>query len=106
MSVISFSLFRNVSYFQETTFENESIQHPSHSSMKLSIDTLKIREGDLLFQDHFVEANNEVGIQEPSMENSEAQAASNELEIVKMLRVYPRGWVNLECIVVVGGIFE
>lgn len=74
--------------------------------MKLSIDTLKIREGDLLFQDHFVEANNEVGIQEPSMENSEAQAASNELEIVKMLRVYPRGWVNLECIVVVGGIFE
>lgn len=40
------------------------------------------------------------------MEDGEADYAANELEVVEMLRVYPRMGINLQGIIIVGGVFE
>ena len=76
-------------------------QHPGHSSVQLSIDALQVRQGHLLFEDHFVEADDEVGVEESSMEDAKTKAASDELEIVQMLWIHPGSWINLESVVVV-----
>lgn len=74
--------------------------------MQLRVDTLKVGESDLLAKNHLVEADNEVCIQEPTMEDTKSKASSDELEVVQMLRVNTRRRVDLQGIVVVGGVFE
>lgn len=55
--------------------------------MKFSIDGLEICECDLLLQDHLVETDDEVRIEEATVEDTETKTATNELEVVQMLRV-------------------
>lgn len=55
--------------------------------MQLCINTLQVRKRYFLFQNHFVEADDEVRIQEPTMEDTKAQASADELEVVQMLGV-------------------
>ena len=55
--------------------------------MQLRVDALEVRDDDLLAEHHLVERSDEVGIQEPAVENTEAQAPTDELEIVQVLRV-------------------
>ena len=74
--------------------------------MQLSIYTLQISQRDFLLQDHLVEGRDEVGIQEATVEDTQTQAATNELEVVQMFRVDTGCRVDLEGIVVVGGVFE
>lgn len=74
--------------------------------MKLRIHTLQIGQSDLLAKDHLVEADDEVCVQEPSMEDAQAEATANELEVVQMLRIDARRRVDLEGVVVVRGVFE
>ena len=40
------------------------------------------------------------------MENAQTKTPSDELEVVQMLGIDTRSWVDLEGIVVVGGVFE
>ena len=87
--------------------KNEAdVQHPGETAVKLSIDALEISQGDLLAKDHLIECGNEVRIQEAPVEDTKTQAATNELEVVEMLRIDSRGWIDLKGIVVVCGIFE
>jgi hypothetical protein len=76
-------------------------QHPGHATIQLSINTLQIRKCHLLVQNHLVEADNKVCVQEAPVEYTEAEAAADELEVVEMLRIDTRSRVNLEGIVVV-----
>ena len=62
-------------------------QHPGHTTMKLGIDTLEIGERNLLPQDHLVETDDEVGIEEASVEDGETEDTADELEVIEMLRV-------------------
>jgi len=79
---------------------------PSKSAVELGIDTLHVGQGDSLLQDHLVECTNEECIQEASVEDSQTNNTTNELEVSKMLGVDARVWVNLEGVVVVGRVFE
>jgi hypothetical protein len=74
--------------------------------VQFGIHTLQVRKSNLLFQYHLVETDNEVGIQETTMENTKTQAPTDELEIVQMFRIYSRGWINLEGVVVVRRVLE
>ena len=82
------------------------VQHPSQTTMQLGIDTLQIRDGHFLLEDHLVERCDEVSIQESSVEDTETQASSDKLEVVQMFRVDTGCGVDLEGIVIVGGVFE
>lgn len=84
----------------------KNVQDPSHTPEQLGIHTLEIRESDLLVQNHLVETDNEVGIDESTMEDSQPEATTDELEVVEMLRVNTRRGVDLEGIVVRGGVLE
>lgn len=81
-------------------------QHPCHPTVQLYINTLQIRQGHLLLEYHLVEANDEVGIQETSMEDTKTKASSNEFEVIQMLRVNARCRVNLKGVIVVGRVFK
>ena len=74
--------------------------------MQLHINTLQIRQRHLLPQNHLIEANNEIRVQKATMEDRQDHAAANELEVVQVFRVDPRRGVDLEGVVVVGGVFE
>lgn len=74
--------------------------------MQLYVNTLQIRQCHLLFKNHLVEANNEIRIQEPTMEDTKAEASTNKLEVIQMFRVDARRRIYLEGVVVMGGIFK
>ena len=74
--------------------------------MQLGIDTLQISERNLLLQDHLVERRDEVGIQEATVEDAKPQAPADELEIVQVLRVDTRRWVDLQRVVIVRRVLE
>jgi hypothetical protein len=74
--------------------------------MEFSIYTLQVCDNNLLLQDHFVECDDEVGIQEPTMEYPKTETSSDELEVVQMLWVDTRSRVDLKGIVVVGRVLE
>ena len=53
--------------------------------MQLGIDTFQVCQCDLLLQNHLVETDNEVGIQEAAMEDSEPKTSPDELEVIQVL---------------------
>ena len=74
--------------------------------MEFGIYTLQVRDNHLFLQDHLVECDDKVGIQEPTMEDTQTETPSNELEVVEMLWIDARSRVDLEGIVVVGRVLE
>ena len=74
--------------------------------MQFSVNTLQVCQSDLLLEDHLVETDNEVGIQEATVKNTETEASTDEFEIIQMFGIDTRSRVDLEGIVVVGGILE
>jgi hypothetical protein len=74
--------------------------------MQVLIDTLHVLERHLLPQHHLVEGTNEKGVQETTVENRETDYSADELEVVQMLGVDARVGINLQSVVVVGGVFE
>jgi hypothetical protein len=56
-------------------------QHPLETSVELGVDGLEVLEDNLLLEDHLVEGDDEVGVEEPTMEDAEAEASSDELEV-------------------------
>lgn len=103
-SVISFSLGKG-----QVLWSNRAriyLQHPRQASVQFSIDTFQIRKSHFFPEYHLVETDDEISVQEATVEDAETKTAANELEVVEMLRVDPRGWVNLKGIIVVSGIFE
>lgn len=85
---------------------NVVLHGPSKCPMELSIHTLHVLKRHLLLQDHLVKRSNEECIQESSMEDGQADNATNKFEVSKMFRVNARVRVDLECIVVVRRVFE
>jgi hypothetical protein len=74
--------------------------------VQIFIHTLHVLKSDLLPQHHLVESSNEEGIQETTMEDSQTDHSANELEVIEMLGVHTRVGINLQCIIIVGGVFE
>ena len=74
--------------------------------MQLDIHTFQVRQRNLLLENHLVEADDEVGIQESTMEDTQTQAPTDELEIVQMLGIDTRRRVDLKGVVVVSGILK
>lgn len=74
--------------------------------MQLRIDAFEIGERHLLPENHLVEGGNEVRVQEATVEDAEAQAPTNELEVVQVLGVDARRRVDLERVVVVRGVLK
>ena len=81
-------------------------QHPSHTPVQLCVNTLQICQRDFLLQDHLVEADDKVRIQEPPMEDCKTDTTPNELEIVQMLWVNTRRRVDLQRVIVMRRVFE
>ena len=57
-------------------------------------------------QDHLVQADHEVRIQEPAVEDTKANTTPDKLEIVEMFWVDSRCRIDLEGVVIVRGVFE
>jgi hypothetical protein len=74
--------------------------------MELSVNTLHVREVDLLSEDHFVKGSDEEGVQESSVKDCKANNAADEFKVPKMLRIDARMRVDLKSVVVVCGVFE
>jgi len=74
--------------------------------VKLSVDTLQIGQRNLLFQDHLVERDDKVGVQETPVEDTQTEDSTDELEVVQVFRVDSRVGVDLEGVVVVGRVLE
>lgn len=74
--------------------------------MEVGIHTLHILQRNLLPQNHLIKRSNEESIQEAAVENGQTNNATNEFEVVQMLGVDTRMWVNLKCVVVVCGVLE
>jgi hypothetical protein len=55
--------------------------------MQFSIDTLQVRQSNLLVENHLIHAGDEVGVEEATMEDSQADHTSNEFEVIQMLWV-------------------
>jgi len=72
--------------------------------MQLGIHTLQISNCDLPLQDHLVA--DKVDIQESPMEDTQAKATTEKLEMVQMVWVDTRGSIDLEGITIMGGRFE
>lgn len=60
----------------------------------------------MLLQNHFVETWNEVSVEESPMKDRKSQASPDEFEVRQMIRVDTRSRINLEGIVVMGGVLE
>jgi hypothetical protein len=74
--------------------------------MQIRIHTLQIGQGNFPAQDHLVQADYEVRIQEPAVKDTEANTPPDKFEIVEMFWVDSRCRVNLESIVIVRRVFE
>ena len=70
------------------------------------VNTFQISQRHLLLENHLVEADDEVCIQEPSVEYAEPETAPDELEVVQVLWVYARCRVDLQRVVVMGGVLK
>ena len=57
--------------------------------MQFRIDTFQICQCDFLLQNHLVETDNKVGIQETTMEDAKPKASANELEVIQMFWIDP-----------------
>lgn len=53
--------------------------------MQLGINTFQVRQSDFLLQNHLVETDNEVGIQEAAVEDTKPKAPADELEVIQVL---------------------
>jgi len=72
----------------------------------VSVDRLEIGQSDLLLQDHLVERDDKEGIQQTAVKNRQTDNASNELEVVQVLRVDVGLRADLKGIVVVGRVLK
>lgn len=68
--------------------------------MQICVHRFQVCQGHVLPQYHFVEARYEVRIEETTVENSKAKAATNKLEVAQMIRIDPGSWIDLEGVVV------
>jgi len=82
------------------------LQHPRQTSVKSGVDTLEILERDLLLEDLLVERDDEVRVEETTVENTEANTSTNEFEVVQVLRVDTGVRVDLKGVVVVCRVLE
>lgn len=74
--------------------------------MQILIDTLHILKSDFLAQHHLVKGANEERIKEATVEDCQADNSANELEVIEVLWVDTRVGINLQGIIIVGGVFE
>ena len=70
--------------------------------MKLLVDTLEVGDDDLFSEDDLVEARNEEGVEEASVEDGHADDAADKLEVGEMLGIDVRGGIDLEGVAVHG----
>ena len=74
--------------------------------MEIFVNTLHVLQSNLLPKHHLVECTNEEGIQETAVENRQTNNTADKLEIVEMLGVNSRVGINLQGVIIVGGVFE
>lgn len=74
--------------------------------MQVLVDTLHILERNSLPKHHLVEGTDEERVKESPMEDGQAHHATNKFEVIQMLRVHTRVRVDLQGIIIVGGVFE
>lgn len=74
--------------------------------MQVLVDTLHILERNALSKHHLVESTDEERVKESSMENGQAHHTTNKFEVVQVLRVHTGVRVDLQRIIIVGGVFE
>jgi hypothetical protein len=71
------------------------VQHPRQIFVVLLVDTFHVIDGHLLPQHHLVESADKEGVQETTVENSQADHSSNEFKVIQMLRINSRMGVDL-----------
>ena len=89
-----------VQHRQVTESGKRHAQHPSQTPMESLIYTLEVGDGNLFAEDHLVEAWNEEGVEETSVEDGHADDASDKLEVGEMLGIDVGRGVYLEGVAV------
>lgn len=74
--------------------------------MQVLVNTLHILKRHPLSEHHLIERTDEERIKETTVEDSQTHNATNELEVVQMLWVHAGVRVDLQGIIIVGGVFE
>jgi len=83
-----------------------NLQNPCQVAVQVLINTLHILKRHLLSEHHLVERADEERIKETTVEDSQTYNAANELEVVQMLWVHAGVRVDLQGIIIMGGVFE
>jgi len=74
--------------------------------MQLSINRFQVRQCDLLLEDHLVETDDEVGIQESPVEYTQPKTTTNKLEVVQVFGVHARRGIDLKGVIVMSRVFK
>ena len=78
----------------------EDVQHPSQTPVEGLIYTLEVCDGNLFTEDHLVEAWDEEGVEETSVEDGHPDDAPDKFEVGEMLGIDVRRGVDLEGVAV------
>lgn len=97
-------IFRGEGLFQHTL--NRVVKHPLKTAVEIGVHTLHVWERDGLVEHHFVQGTNEECIEKTTVENGKTDDTADEFEVVQMFWVDTGVRVDLESVVVVGGVFE
>lgn len=82
------------------------VEHPLQTAMEIGVDTLHVSDRNLLVENHLVKRHDEEGIEEATVEDGQTDDTANEAEVIEMLRVDARMWVDLKRVVIVSGVLE
>lgn len=74
--------------------------------MEFHINTFHVCECHFFPQYHLIEGANEEGIKESSMEDGQTNHPTDKFEVVEMFRVDPRMRIDLQGVVVMGGVLK
>ena len=83
-----------------------NLQNPCQVAVQVLINTLHILKCHLLPEHHLIERTNEERIKETTVEDSQPHNTPNELKVVQMLWVHAGVRVDLQGIIIVGGVFK
>lgn len=83
-----------------------NIQSPRQIAMQIFINTLHVLQRHLLSQHHLVECADEERVQESTVEDGQTNDTADKLEVVQMFRINAGVRIDLQGVIIVGGVFE
>lgn len=90
----------------QAAFIDIIISHPYQRIIELGIDGFDIFGGEFFVQHAFVKWHCKSRVYEFGMEQCDGNEPANKFEILQMIRIHVAGWIYLQTVVILVGIFE